>query len=170
MKELILGGARSGKSAYAEEQALAHCSTESPIYVATAGVSSDKEMLKRIEKHQLQRASSWQLIEEPLDLASILMTYSSQKHCLLIDCLTLWLTNALINDCWEEKKSQFLNAIDHSSASIYCVSNEVGSGIVPLGELSRRFVDESGSLHQALAKKCNKVTLVVAGLPLSLKE
>jgi adenosylcobinamide kinase/adenosylcobinamide-phosphate guanylyltransferase len=171
MKQLILGGARSGKSTYAEQQALDNIARSSQRlwYVATATVRDDAEMIQRIEHHQQRRDSRWQLIEEPVDLASVLAKYNSPEDCLLIDCLTLWLTNTLLNGTWLDAKEHFLRALETSQATIYLVSNEVGSGIVPLGELSRQFVDESGWLHQALAQHCERVTLVVAGLPLHLK-
>ncbi len=175
MKQLILGGARSGKSAYAESQALSlleqkpECEVLSLISVATA-TSGDSETEARIEHHRQQRNDRWQLVEEPLDLSSVILQYNSSTDCLLIDCMTLWLTNALLNDCWSEVKNNFLSALQKSQASIFIVSNEVGSGVVPLGELSRQFVDESGWLHQELARYCDQVTLVVAGLPLALKQ
>ncbi len=171
MKQLVLGGARSGKSQYAENQALSsgdHCSTHF-YYIATATKSNDKEMSDRIIRHQQQRDKRWQLIEEPLDIASIINTYHSSTDCILIDCLTLWLTNALMDNVWSTTKADFLNALTQTEASIYLVSNEVGSGIVPLGELSRQFVDEAGWLHQSLAEQCDSVNLIVAGLPLKLK-
>jgi adenosylcobinamide kinase/adenosylcobinamide-phosphate guanylyltransferase len=171
MKYLILGGARSGKSAYAEKHALAsgHLPTQNFYYLATATVGEDSEMLQRIEQHQRDRDTCWQLIEEPLDVAAVIKKYHTQDDVLLIDCLTLWLTNALLDNSWPTRKADFLDAVKSSQANIYFVSNEVGSGIVPLGELSRQFVDESGWLHQALAQHCEQVTLVVAGLPLILK-
>jgi adenosylcobinamide kinase / adenosylcobinamide-phosphate guanylyltransferase len=183
MKILILGGARSGKSAYAEHQAL----TDNPIgdgireqagadlastnfwYVATATVGDDSEMYQRIEHHQANRDKRWQLIEAPLDIAGVIHTHNTPQDCILIDCLTLWLTNALLEGSWTTRKKEFLAAVKVSQAKLYFVSNEVGSGIVPLGELSRQFVDESGWLHQTLATYCDRVTLVVAGLPLALK-
>ena len=176
-KQLILGGARSGKSYYAEQQALALSNKASALsptmsywYVATATAGHDHEMQQRIERHQHDRDACWQLIEEPIDLARIVKQHSHPNDCLLIDCLTLWLTNALLNHCWPEQKQALLDALKISNASIFFVSNEVGSGVVPLGELSRQFVDESGWLHQDLAKQCDIVTLVVAGLPLPLKN
>lgn len=167
---LILGGARSGKSRYAEERAKknALANHQSLVYVATAEVKSDTEMKSRIILHQQRRDSSWRLIEEPLHLAAILDEATAQQ-CVLIDCLTLWLTNALMNDRWGEVKTALLLSLKNTSASVFFVSNEVGSGVVPMGELSRQFVDEAGCLHQELAELCEQVTLVVAGLPLSLK-
>lgn len=176
MKHLILGGARSGKSAFAESQAL-HQLEQKQLrqqalncwYVATATVGDDHEMLQRIEHHKNTRDDRWQLIEEPLQLATVIQRYNSTNDCLLIDCLTLWLTNALLADEWPIVKREFLHALSESQAQLYFVSNEVGSGVVPLGELSRQFVDESGWLHQTLAEQCDRVTLVIAGLPMKLK-
>jgi adenosylcobinamide kinase/adenosylcobinamide-phosphate guanylyltransferase len=170
MRHLILGGARSGKSAYAEQHALDHSSHGQRFwYVATATASDDHEMVQRIEHHQQDRHACWQLIEEPLDVAAVIRQHATAADVVLIDCLTLWLTNALLNDTWAIVKQSFLEAVESSQAQLYFVSNEVGSGIVPLGELSRQFVDESGWLHQALAQKCEQVSLVVAGLPVELK-
>lgn len=167
---LILGGARSGKSQFAEQQALAQAKKNSFSlhYVATATTQKDSEMHSRIMSHQQRRGSQWSLIEEPLDLASVIHN-AKANHCVLIDCLTLWLTNALIDNCWDKVKSEFLAVVETSPAHLLFVSNEVGSGIVPMGELSRQFVDEAGSLHQALAQRCEKVSVVIAGLPLALK-
>ncbi len=171
MKHLILGGARSGKSRYAESLSLQEHSPNSNYwYVATATPRQDSEMLSRIEQHKNSRDKKWQLVEEPTNLAEAIARYNTPQDCILIDCLTLWLTNCLLENNWQEQKENFLDAISQTKASIYCVSNEVGSGIVPLGELSRQFVDEAGALHQVLAQQCDKVTLVVAGMPLALKQ
>lgn len=175
MAQLILGGARSGKSRLAEERALswADLKQHDLIYLATAGVG-DSEMAKRIEEHRQRRDSRWQLIEEPEDLAGVIERYQNHSVCLLVDCLTLWVSNCLHSGNWESRRDQFLEQVrrlesDRSPLELILVSNEVGSGVVPLGELSRQFVDASGWLHQALAVHCKKVTLVVAGLPLELK-
>lgn len=178
MKHLILGGARSGKSRYAEQQALQHAEKnyQHLWYVATA-TRGDDEMVLRIQEHQARRGEQWQLIEEPVDLVSQLNRLNSEDNCVLIDCLTLWLSNILIAEeagdlglDWKKIKPLFLQALTSSRASVFMVSNEVGSGIVPMGELSRQFVDESGWLHQDLAATCDQVTLVTAGLPLALKQ
>ena len=169
MKHFILGGARSGKSRYAETQALAH--QQDPcefFYIATATVG-DAAMQTRIQRHRDQRASCWRLIEEPLALAEVLRVYNQSQHYLLIDCLTLWLSNALHQGNWPSIKAQFMQALRVTQANVFMVSNEVGQGVVPMGELSRQFVDESGWLHQELAALCERVTLVVAGLPMPLK-
>ncbi|MFT6202210.1 MAG: adenosylcobinamide kinase/adenosylcobinamide-phosphate guanylyltransferase [Candidatus Endobugula sp.] len=169
-RHLILGGARSGKSRFAEEQAIQEASARQQTlhYIATATTRDDSEMQSRIVLHQQRRDARWVLIEEPLDIA-VVIANANEMQCVLIDCLTLWLTNALMQNRWEDKKLAFIEAVKHSSASLFFVSNEVGSGIVPMGELSRQFVDEAGWLHQTLAEHCDQVSLVVAGLPLALK-
>ena len=168
---LILGGARSGKSTYAEQLTLdAHALSgiqNDLIYVATA-IAGDDEMAARIEHHQTRRNEHWQTIEETIDLAKVLNKLD-KNSTVLIDCLTLWLSNCLHQQCWASQKSNFIEALSKSDAQIFMVSNEVGTGIVPMGELSRQFVDESGWLHQQLARTSNKVSLVVAGLPMALK-
>lgn len=168
---LILGGARSGKSTHAEALALAaRARSEKPkklTYIATA-TAGDDEMSERIKRHKLRRSEQWLTIEEPLDLASAISKLDDSS-IVLIDCLTLWLSNCLHANCWDKQKTMLLNALAQSKADIIMVSNEVGSGIVPMGELSRQFVDESGWLHQELAQLCENVSLIIAGLPLSLK-
>lgn len=168
--ELVLGGARSGKSGYAERQAA--LSNKPVIYIATAEVG-DKEMAERVKHHQRQRPAEWQLIEEPLQLAQSLKDNSTEDNCILVDCLTLWLSNCLFSTTekeWSEWKSEFLTTLDSLPGQVILVSNEVGCGIVPMGEVSRKFVDEAGWLHQSIAAQVAKVTLVTAGLPMHLKD
>lgn len=164
---LVLGGARSGKSKFAET--LAGASGKKKIYVAT-GQAFDDEMLQRIEHHKLQRDNEWALVEEPVALAKILRSHDGDDKIILIDCLTLWISNCLHLECLEQEKKDLLTLIPTLAADLIFVSNEVGSGVVPLGTLSREFVDHSGWLHQSLAQLCEQVTLVVAGLPLVLKN
>jgi adenosylcobinamide kinase/adenosylcobinamide-phosphate guanylyltransferase len=169
MKELILGGVRSGKSRLAEQHAQ---DTGLPVtYIATA-TSEDDEMRARIEHHQAQRPGHWQLVEEPLGLATTLQQHAAANHCLLVDCLTLWLTNLLCAQ--DESRMQtevksLLQILPTLPGHIILVSNETGMGVVPLGELTRRYCDEAGRLHQAVAQSCERVILTVAGLPLHLK-
>lgn len=166
MRHFILGGARSGKSRYAE--ALAVASGRQLFYLATAE-ALDPEMNQRIARHRRDRDPTWQLVEEPLLLGSALQELDKPDHCILIDCLTLWLSNCLHADVWAQQRALFLDAMELEQAELILVSNEVGNGIIPLGELSRQFVDESGWLHQAVASRCERVTTIIAGLPLHLK-
>ena len=167
MKHLILGGARSGKSRYAEQLALAN--HKRLVYIATAE-AADEEMAARIAQHQAQRSEHWHLVEEPLDLALRLSEFDDADTAILVDCLTLWLSNCLHHGVFERKRRELLERLPTLQSDLYLVSNEVGSGVVPLGQLSRMFVDNSGHLHQALATHCERVSLVVAGLPLELKR
>ncbi len=164
--ELILGGARSGKSALAEQRAL-QTSLEL-VYVATA-TAGDGEMAARIRHHQMRRGEAWRLVEAPLELAQVLRREHAGRRCIVVDCLTLWLNNCLHHDCWEAQRCALLDTLPTLTGHIILVSNETGLGVVPMGELSRRFVDEAGFLHQRLATLCQQVTLTVAGLPLALK-
>lgn len=166
---LILGGVRSGKSRLAEQLAVA--SGLKVHYIATA-TALDAEMQARIAHHQAQRPCEWPLIEEPIDLAAVLQQYAAPEHCLLVDCLTLWLTNLLLLDDpqqWLQQRQALLTVLPQLTGRIILVSNETGLGIMPLGELTRRFGDEAGRLHQELAAQCQQVILTVAGLPLVLK-
>lgn len=171
---LILGGARSGKSQYAEQcaQTEEHSSKEKVFYIATAQ-PQDQEMSERIAHHQQQRPRHWHTIEAPLHLAQVMIEVQTEfpGSVILIDCLTLWVTNCLLQSesTWQHEKQALLDCLMQSQSPIIMVSNEVGWGIVPLGELNRRFVDESGRLHQQIAKQANRVSLVVAGIPLQVK-
>lgn len=169
MRELILGGVRSGKSALAEQRALD--SGLRVIYIATA-TAGDEEMAARIAHHRQRRPGTWYIVEEPVHLAAALQANAADNHCIIVDCLTLWLTNLLLADdttVLERESTLLLEQLPSLSGQIVLVSNEVGLGIVPLGELSRRFADEAGRLHQQLAARCERVTFVAAGLPLTLK-
>ncbi|MBX9848865.1 MAG: bifunctional adenosylcobinamide kinase/adenosylcobinamide-phosphate guanylyltransferase [Rhodocyclaceae bacterium] len=170
MVELILGGARSGKSAFAEQRAIA--SGLSVCYIATAAVedmADDAEMRARIAHHKAQRPQEWMLIEEPLHLATMLKTLAAPDRLILVDCLTLWLSNLLHHDELLRETQSLLATLPGLPGEIILVSNEVGMGIVPLGELTRRYVDEAGRLHQRVAAVADRVTFVAAGLPLQLK-
>ena len=172
MKELILGGARSGKSALALQRALASGKNVTFIATATAG---DAEMATRIERHKTDRPAHWALIEEPIALAEVLLQHANEQACLLVDCLTLWLCNLLAGETIDEaqfiaQRDALLKVLPQLPGHIIFVSNEVGCGITPMGQINRRFVDEAGRLHQQLASVCDQVTLTVAGLPLSLKS
>jgi adenosylcobinamide kinase/adenosylcobinamide-phosphate guanylyltransferase len=183
-RTLILGGARSGKSAHAERIALeADCEV---VYIATAG-AGDAEMAERILHHRVRRPATWITVEEPLALGAALRHWCAPRRVVLVDCLTLWLTNLMLSDGvqhpdigeitlpahFEAERSDFLVALDEvgsSGGELILVSNEVGMGIVPWGALSRCFADEAGRLNQAVAARCDRALLIVAGLPLVLKE
>lgn len=169
MIELILGGARSGKSRLAERLAVESGLTVT--YIATSQ-PLDGEMNERIAHHRARRPASWALIEEPLALASALREHARADRCLLVDCLTLWLTNLLMQDDQTrlpQERDALLDCLDQLPGQVLLVSNETGLGVVPLGELTRRYVDEAGLLHQALAERCQRVVFTVAGLPMTLK-
>lgn len=168
--ELILGGARSGKSRFAER--LAADSGLAVTYIATSQ-PLDGEMTERIAHHRERRPAHWTLVEEPLQLARVLREQAAANRCLLVDCLTLWLTNLLMLDDamrLAEERDALLECLDGLPGRILLVSNETGLGVVPLGELTRRYVDEAGWLHQAVAERAQRVTFMVAGLPMTLKD
>ncbi len=182
LKELVIGGVRSGKSAYAEQRAK---QSGMPVtYFATAS-AGDAEMQRRIERHRERRPAHWQLVEEPVRLADMLLHHAAPDRCLIVDCLTLWLTNLLCADnasdaqavefrvncpLLTQERDKLLEILPELPGSVILVSSEVGMGIVPLGELSRIFCDEAGLLNQSVAEICDHVTLVVAGLPHHLKH
>lgn len=169
MLQLILGGARSGKSRLAEKLAI---DSRLPVtYIATSQ-PLDGEMNERVAQHRARRPAEWALVEEPLALARVLRDNAGSGQCLLVDCLTLWLTNLLMLDNPEQlnaERDALLECVGALPGEIIFVSNETGMGVVPMGELTRRYVDEAGWLHQALAERCQRVVLTVAGLPLTLK-
>ncbi len=162
---LILGGARSGKSAYAEK--LASHSGQDVIYVATAQ-PLDNEIRSRIKRHQEDRPPHWHTVEEPLSLATCLQHYCKSERLVLVDCLTMWVMNLLSRpepEWLQEEMQHLLDIVPALPGQLILVSNETGMGVVPMGEITRQFVDESGRLHQRLAKLVDNVTLMVAGLP-----
>jgi adenosylcobinamide kinase/adenosylcobinamide-phosphate guanylyltransferase len=169
MRELILGGARSGKSRLAEK--LAADSGLAVIYIATSQ-ALDGEMSARIQQHRERRPAEWALVEEPLELARVLQQQAGVERCLLVDCLTLWLTNLLMLEDEARliaEREALLECLGELPGRIILVSNETGLGVVPMGELTRRYVDEAGWLHQAIAERCQRVIFTVAGLPMLLK-
>jgi len=169
VKTLILGGARSGKSALAER--LAGASGLGVCYLATAR-AGDEEMRQRILTHQQRRPPHWSLVEEPIHLADALKRQVAENRCLLVDCITLWLSNLMLDadgESLERERRALLETLPELPGRILLVSNEVGMGIVPMGELSRRFQDQAGWLNQQLASRCERVILTVAGLPHILK-
>lgn len=180
IRTLITGGARSGKSAHAEK--LAAATGKEVIYLATAQ-ARDVEMQARIAQHRQQRNTTWHTIEEPLALGAMIRHWSAPDRVVLVDCLTVWLSNGLFSQAQDfpdigvidapalflQEREQLFAALDAAAGDVILVSNEVGLGIIPQGAVSRWFVDEAGRLNQAVAARCEQVMLVVAGLPLRLK-
>lgn len=177
---LILGGARSGKSAYAEK--LAAQSERQVVYIATAR-ARDAEMTARIAQHRSSRPQHWPTVEEPLHLADAIRYHSTPQNVILVDCLTLWLSNLMFASgsafpdvgtiilpvSFGEERAALLDALAHAPGDVVLVSNEVGMGIVPIGAVSRCFVDEAGRLNQEVAAVCERALFIAAGLPLTLK-
>ena len=169
MHSLILGGARSGKSRLAEQ--LAEASGLPVTYIATSQ-PLDGEMNERVRLHRERRPAHSALVEEPVARAAVLHAEAGEGRCLLVDCLTLWLTNLLMledDQRLAQERDALLASLAQLPGTIILVSNETGLGVVPMGELTRRYVDLAGTLHQAVAERCQRVVLTVAGLPLMLK-
>lgn len=165
---MILGGARSGKSAYAEKLALN--SNLDLIYIATAEALDD-EMKRRIEHHKIQRSKSWHTIEEPTKIAEVILSESKPDKVILVDCLTLWLSNILDKNLnLEDEIETLIDALQRSEGKIILVANEVGQGIVPMNEMARHFRDDAGRLNQKIAANADNVYFIIAGLGMPLKE
>jgi adenosylcobinamide kinase/adenosylcobinamide-phosphate guanylyltransferase len=177
---LVLGGARSGKSHHAEQLAL-QCA--GPVtYVATAG-EGDEEMQLRVALHRARRPEHWGLVEEPVRLAEALYTHTQHGGCVLVDCLTLWLNNLLFSEhheypdtglitppeAWTTEIDALLTALPLLPGEVILVSNEIGLGVVPMGAVTRFYVDELGRLNQRLAALADNVHLLVAGIPMVVK-
>ena len=163
---LVLGGARSGKSRFAEDLLAGHAGRR--IYLATAE-PGDAEMQSRIAKHRQRRGASWQTIEAPLDVAGVIA--AAEGRAVLLDCLTLWLANLMAagRDI-EAATGELAEALSGARAPVVLVSNEVGLGIVPDNALARAFRDHAGRLNQELAARADRVFFLAAGLPLTLKD
>lgn len=163
----VLGGARSGKSAFAEQMIID--SGLHPVYVATAQVW-DEEMRARVEDHKARRDMRWQTVEEPSDLVSVIATEAIQGRALLVDCLTLWVTNLMLAEAkMADRFASLVDALRKAEGLIVLVSNEVGQGIVPDNKMAREFRDHAGRLHQDVASVADQVHFVTAGLPMKLK-
>ena len=164
---LVLGGARSGKSRFAEERVLA--SGLSPFYLAT-GRALDDEMRERIDKHRERRGKAWETVEEPLALADAVLQTALPGRILLVDCLTLWVTNLMMAEADVLREcDSLIAALDSIGAPIVFVSNEVGLGIVPENAMARQFRDLAGIVNQRIARRCEAVWFIASGLPLKLK-
>ncbi|MDG4476245.1 bifunctional adenosylcobinamide kinase/adenosylcobinamide-phosphate guanylyltransferase [Thiovibrio frasassiensis] len=171
MKKLVLGGCRSGKSRYAEQWVGENFSDK--VFVATLESRDDAEMEQRIALHRQSRGGGWLTLEEPLDLVGVLAKNEIGTEVFLVDCLTMWLTNMMMQD-WSDEKiegevARLSESVAALSVSVVLVANEVGLGIVPESPLGRRFRDLAGWTNQQMAGVCRQVVLVTAGLPLRLK-
>lgn len=179
-RTFIFGGARSGKSALAERLALA--SGKDVVVVATAS-AGDAEMVARIAHHRAARPAEWMTVEEPLALGKQLLRWCAPERLVLVDCLTLWLSNLMfagggaypevgnisLPPQFHEQQDMLAAALLDCAGDVVLVSNEIGLGLTPMGALSRRFMDEQGRLNQAMAAICDRAIFVAAGLPLVLK-
>lgn len=180
-RTLVFGGARSGKSALAER--LARESGKEVVYLATSH-AGDAEMAARIAHHRARRPAEWRTVEEATALAAALNALCAPERIVLVDCLTLWLTNLMFSTrqdypdvgaielppLFADQRAALLDWLDAPAmGDVIFVSNEVGMGIVPYGAVSRAFTDEAGRLNQDVAARCERVLLVAAGLPLALK-
>ncbi|SNS71328.1 adenosylcobinamide kinase /adenosylcobinamide-phosphate guanylyltransferase [Noviherbaspirillum humi] len=182
-RSLILGGVRSGKSAHAEALARQAGSAGREVVVIATAHAGDEEMARRIAMHRERRDARWITIEEPLRLGAALRQWCGPQRVVVVDCLNVWLSNLLFAeggeypevgrvaapDCFAAERADLLAALQAPAGDVILVANEVGLGVVPMGAVSRFFVDEAGRLNQALAALCENVDLIVAGLPLRLK-
>ena len=177
--QFVCGGQRSGKSRYAEATARRWqlvSADRQLMYVATA-LGMDAEMQGRIHRHRMDRGDAFHTIEEPYDLSTVIQAHSAPHRMLLIDCMTLWLTNWLMPadgqeqraDEWPAQKAAFLAALRHATGPVVMVSNEIGAGVIPLEPQVRRFIDELGRLNQDVAQACDTITWMVAGQPFTQK-
>lgn len=178
---LILGGARSGKSRHAEQLALA---AQLPVTYIATGQAGDAEMAARIAHHRSRRPAQWSTVEAPLELAATLRHNARPDAVVIVDCLTLWLSNLLSemhvaapgqgpvepSSRYVLERAALLECLRQLPGRVICVSNEIGLGVVPMGALTRFFADEMGRLNQEVAALADRVTLTVAGLPLELKQ
>jgi len=164
---LVLGGQRSGKSRFAEE--LIAKSRLTPVYLATA-TAGDGEMAERIARHRNRRGEGWRTVEEPLDLAGTLQREARDGQAVLVECLTLWLSNLMgAGRDIDAETATLVAALTATQGAVVLVSNEVGGGIVPDNRLARRYADALGTLNQRVAAAVDQVVLVAAGQPLLLK-
>jgi adenosylcobinamide kinase/adenosylcobinamide-phosphate guanylyltransferase len=167
----IIGGCRSGKSTYAMRTA-EKVPAEQKIFIATC-VPQDDEMKQRVARHQRERSQNWVTVEAPLDLPEAILQNNRKGDVILVDCLTLWVSNLLI-EIGDENKiedtiSQLIKALEKATCPIVLVSNEVGTGIVPENKLARQYRDIIGLVNQAVAKTASKVIWMVAGIPVTVK-
>jgi adenosylcobinamide kinase/adenosylcobinamide-phosphate guanylyltransferase len=164
---LVLGGARSGKSGYAEAITVAH--PRGCVYVATAGIG-DAEMAERVRRHRARREAHWRTVEAPLEIGAAIVAETEQGAAVLVDCLTLWLSNLMASNRDPARETEdLIRALGQAGGPVVFVANEVGLGIVPDNALARAFRDHAGRMNQRIAEIANSVVFVAAGLPLRLK-
>jgi len=167
----IIGGCRSGKSTYALQTA-ERIPAEKKIFIATC-LPQDDEMKQRVAKHQTTRSQNWVTVEEPLQLPEAILENSTKADVILVDCLTLWVSNLLMETDDEKQLeqtiSQFINTLEKKTRPIVLVSNEVGTGIVPENRLARQYRDVIGLVNQSVARTATKVIWMVAGIPVTVK-
>jgi adenosylcobinamide kinase/adenosylcobinamide-phosphate guanylyltransferase len=170
VKTLILGGVRSGKSRYAGEVARERGGS---ITLIATGTALDDEMAARIQTHRRARPVDWCVVEEPLHLGAALRRAAEPTRVIIVDCLTLWLSNLLCaadSQQLDREMRELFEALPTLPGQCVLVANEVGLGIMPVNALARRFADEAGVLHQRVGALCQRVVLMVAGLPLTAKD
>jgi len=170
VKVLILGGVRFGKNRNAEKLAR---TLDGAVTVIATGTAGDAEMAARIAAHRANRPAEWSVIEEPIALGTTLRRVATRNNVVIVDCLTLWLSNLMCHAdaaLLDRERAELLDALPAVSGSLLLVSNEVGCGITPVNELARRFADQVGTLHQRLATVCDRVVLMVAGLDVLVKN
>jgi adenosylcobinamide kinase/adenosylcobinamide-phosphate guanylyltransferase len=173
VKEIVfvIGGCRSGKSTYAMQTA-EKVPAEQKIFIATC-VPQDEEMKRRVARHQKERSQNWVTVEAPLDLPEAILQNSRRENVILVDCLTLWVSNLLMETGGEnniaDTTSQLIEALEKAAGPIVLVSNEVGTGIVPENKLARQYRDIIGLVNQAVGKTAGKVVWMVAGIPVTIK-
>lgn len=169
MRTLILGGVRSGKSRMAAALAAERAW---PVTLIATAQALDEEMAARIEAHRAERPRDWTIVEEPLALAAAIENATAPGRTVIVDCLTLWLTNLLLSEdvsAPRRASGELLEVLARAPGEIMLVSNEVGLGIIPAPPLARRFADEAGTLHQRIAAVCERVVLMVAGVALEVR-
>ena len=163
---LVTGGARSGKSVFAEKRTKQLGS--SLIYIATSEVI-DSEMKKRVEEHQARRGSEWQTLHAPINLTEALIETDGKGPC-LVDCVTFWLNNLIFHDeDIDSAKKELVKVLNERSDPVVLVTNEIGSGIIPENALARRFLDEAGRLNQTISQIADEVYVSISGIPLQIK-
>lgn len=168
MTLLVLGGARSGKSRYAQQWAEA-AAGDNRIFIATAQAYDD-EMADRIRRHQADRDRGWRTVEAPIDLPGAIIREAAPGRVLLVDCLTLWASNLMLaNADIAHETTRLVSAVRDTTAPLALVANEVGLGIVPDNALARRFRDAAGTINQAVAAAADRAVFMAAGLPIQLK-